>query len=145
MLEGVDDVLILDAPDLYPLVMGDPLILAPFRHARRLADLLDLPLLSEEIAGTADSAGELTPVPEITGSLLPDAPPRYPAHDKLTGGGVEIPWCYLDRQVHAASPEGLARGLAWAASRRHLRHLLAALLTSPDQAPRLLAEADLDG
>jgi len=76
--------------------------------------------------------------------LLPDAPSRYRAHDKLTVGGTEVPWRYLEGQLHAAGPEGLAHGLAWVAGQWHARHLLAALLTGPDQAPRLLAEADLD-
>ncbi len=43
------DVLVLDAPDLWPLAAGQPLVLAPYEHAPRLADLLDLPLASEEI------------------------------------------------------------------------------------------------
>ena len=35
-------------------------------------------------------------------------------------------------------------GLAWAAGQWPRRHLLAALLTAPDDAARLLADADLD-
>ncbi|MGH2930565.1 MAG: hypothetical protein ACRDL8_20345, partial [Solirubrobacteraceae bacterium] len=38
------DVLVLDAPDLWPLVADRPLVIAPHRHAERLADRLDLPL-----------------------------------------------------------------------------------------------------
>jgi hypothetical protein len=40
--------------------------------------------------------------------------------------------------------EGLAHGLAWAAGHWQDRHLLAALLMSPGDAARLLAESDLD-
>ena len=58
------DVLILDAPDLWPLVADQPLVLVPYRHATRLADLLDLPLASEEVPGVIESAGERRPVPE---------------------------------------------------------------------------------
>jgi hypothetical protein len=49
-----------------------------------------------------------------------------------------------DGQVHAATPEGLACGLAWAAGRWSLRHVLAGLLSAPESAGRLLADADLD-
>jgi hypothetical protein len=40
--------------------------------------------------------------------------------------------------------EGLAHGLAWAAGRWQDRHLLAALLISPEETARLLGESDLD-
>ena len=46
--------------------------------------------------------------------------------------------------MHASGPHGLACGLAWAADRWQLRHVLAALLAAPDAAARLLADADLD-
>jgi hypothetical protein len=144
VVADADDVLVLDAPDLWPLLADQPLVLAPHHLATRLADLLDLPLASEEIAGTVDSPGERRPVPAIVSAVLPDAPAAYQAHDRLTIDGIEIGWRYLDGQVHAASPEGLAHGLAWAAGQWQARHLLAALLTDPDAAPRLLAEADLD-
>ena len=48
-------------------------------------------------------------------------------------------------ELHAATTEGLAHGLAWAAGHWAARHLLTSLLTDPDDATRLLAEADLDG
>ena len=54
VLADADDVLVLDAPDLWPLLADQPLVLAPYELAGRLADLLDLPLASEEIAGTLD-------------------------------------------------------------------------------------------
>jgi hypothetical protein len=46
--------------------------------------------------------------------------------------------------VHASGPQGLACGLAWAAGRWQLRHVLAALLAAPDATAQLLADADLD-
>jgi hypothetical protein len=144
VVAGADDALVLDAPDLWPLAASRPLILAPHDLALRLADLLDLPLASEEIAGTVESPGERRPVPEIVADLLPDAPPHYYAHDKLLVDGVAVPWRVRDGEVHAATPADLARALAWAAGQWPLRHLLAALLTSPDDAARLLADADLD-
>ncbi len=57
--------------------------------------------------------------------------------------GIELPWRCFDGEIHAAPP-GLASALAWQAGRWPLRHLLTALLTSPDAASRLLADADLD-
>src|SRR6516225_5221068 len=43
-----DEAMVLDTPDLWPLVNGQPLVLAPHNLAPRLAELLDLPLASEE-------------------------------------------------------------------------------------------------
>jgi hypothetical protein len=139
-----DHVLVLDAPDLWPLLADQPLVLAPYELAGRLADLLDLPLASEEIAGTLDAAGERREVPAIVAAVLPDAPSHYQAHDKLTVDGIELPWRWLDGEIHAASPAGLGCALAWRAGRWPLRHLLTAVLTDPDGAARMLADADLD-
>jgi len=144
VVADADEVLVLDAPDLWPLVAGQPLVLAPRELAPRLADLLDLPLASEEIAGPIESPGQRRPVPPVVRAVLPAAPPAYQAHDRLMVGGVEVPWRYLDGEVHASGPHGLACGLAWAADRWQLRHVLAALLAAPDAAARLLADADLD-
>jgi hypothetical protein len=144
VVADADEALVLDAPDLWPLAAHRPLILAPHDLALRLADLLDLPLASEEIAGAVESSGERRPVPEIVADAAPDAPPHYYAHDKLLVDGVAVPWRVRDGEAHAASPAGLARALAWAAGQWPLRHLLAALLTAPDDAARLLADADLD-
>jgi len=138
------DVLILDAPDLWPLVADQPLLLAPYPHAARLADLLDLPLAAEEVPGVIESAGERRPVPDEVSDVLPGAPATYREHDGLTVDGADLPWRYADGELHAATVEGLAHGLAWAAGQWHARNLLAALLISPEEAARLLAEADLD-
>ena len=144
VVADADDALVLDAPDLWPLLADQPLVLAPYELAARLAELLDLPLASEEIAGTLDSTGEPRAVPEIVAAVLPDAPARYHAHDKLTVDGIELGWRYVDGEIHAATPAGLACALAWQAGRWPLRQLLTALLASPDATARLLADADLD-
>jgi hypothetical protein len=138
------DALILDAPDLWPLVEDQPLVLAPYRYAARLADLLDLPLASEEVAGVIESSGENRPVPDVVRDVLPGAPATYLEHDSLTVDGTDVPWRYSGGELHAATVEGLAHGLAWAAGQWDARHLLAALLISPEETARLLAEADLD-
>jgi hypothetical protein len=138
------DVLVLDAADLWPLVATQPLVLAPHDVAPQLADLLDVPLVSEEVAGLVESSPARRPVPAIVSAVLPGAPATYCAHDPLVVDGVPVPWRYTQGDVHAAGPDGLACGLAWAAGRWSARHLLAALLRDPDAAARLLAEADLD-
>jgi hypothetical protein len=137
--------LVLDAPDLWPLVAGEPLVLAPHHLADRLADLLDLPLVSEEVDGVVGSAGEARQVPEIVRTVLPAAPAAYQAHDKLVVDGAEVEWRFRDGEIHAATPAGLACALAWSSGRWPARHLLATLLGTPDETPRLLADADLDG
>jgi hypothetical protein len=148
VLADADDVLVLDAPDLWPLLADQPLVLAPYEVAARLADLLDLPLASEEIAGSLDSgsldSAERRAVPTVVAAVMPDAPSHYLAHDKLTVDGIELPWRYLDGEIHAATPAGLGCALAWQAGQWTQRHLLTALLADPDGADRVLADADLD-
>lgn len=138
------EALVLDAPDLWPLVAGHPLVLAPYYLAAQLADLLDLPLVSEEVTGQVESTPQHAAVPAIVRAVLPDAPAEYYAHDRLVVDGIGVPWRYTAGTVHAAGIDGLACGLAWASGRWPARHLLAALLRDPDDAARLLAEADLD-
>lgn len=138
------EALVLDAPDLWPLVGGQPLVLVPWPQAERLADLLDLPLASEEFGARPGAAGDTRPVPELLRDVLAGAPATYQEHDALLVDGTGIPWRYADGVLHAATVEGLAHGLAWAAGQWEARHLLAALLLSPDETARLLAEADLD-
>jgi hypothetical protein len=138
------DALVLDAADLWPLVAAQPLVLAPHDRATQLADLLNLPLVSEEIAGLVESSPVRRPVPAIISAVLPNAPATYYAHDPLIVDGVSVPWRHISGAVHAAGPGGLACGLAWASGMWSARHLLAAVLGDPGAAVRLLAEADLD-
>ena len=136
--------LILDSPDLLPLVADQPLVLAPHHLASRLADLLDIALASEEVSGRVESTPERAAVPAVVRAVLPDAPATYLAHDRLVVDGIDVPWRYTDGAVHAAAADGLACGLAWASGQWPTRHLIAALLREPAAGARLLAEADLD-
>jgi hypothetical protein len=138
------DVLVLDAPDLYPLVATHPLVLAPYDLALVLSELLDVPVASEEARGHVETSPERRSVPDLVRAVLPDAPDSYLAHDKLLVDGVPVPWRCTEGEVHAATPQGLACALAWAAGQWHSRHLLTTLLSSQDESARLLAEADLD-
>jgi hypothetical protein len=126
------------------VVAGRPLVLAPYGVALVLAELLDIPVASEPVPGVVEGAGERRPVPGIVAAVLPDAPESYLAHDKLVVDGVPVPWRCADGEVHAGTPAGLACALAWAAGQWSARHLLASLLTGPEDTSRLLAEADLD-
>jgi hypothetical protein len=138
------EVLVLDAPDLWPLVADRPLVLAPYYLAPQLADLLDLPLVSEEVTGRVESTPQRAAVPALAQAVLPDAPTEYYAHDRLVVDGIEVPWRYTAGALHAAGLGGLACGLAWTGGRWPARHLLDALLRDPAANDRLLAEADLD-
>jgi hypothetical protein len=119
-------------------------VLAPYYLAPQLADLLDLPLASDEVAGQVESTPQRAAVPAIVRAVLPDAPAEYYAHDRLVVDGIAVPWRYSAGAMHAAGIGGLACGLAWTAGRWPARHLLDALLRDPAAASRLLAEADLD-
>ncbi|HUA40634.1 MAG TPA: hypothetical protein VMA32_03660 [Streptosporangiaceae bacterium] len=138
------EVLVLDAPDLWPLAADQPLVLAPYDLAPQLADLLDIPLASEEIPGRVESTPRRAAVPAAARELLPDAPDTYDAHERLVADGVPVAWRYTEGVVHAAGPDGLACGLAWACGRWSARHLLGALLRDPAAGRRVMAEADLD-
>ncbi|MFF5208025.1 sacsin N-terminal ATP-binding-like domain-containing protein [Streptosporangium sp. NPDC000396] len=135
---------VVEAPDLLPLVADRPLILAPFDLAEALSELLDLPLAGEEFAGEVTSAGEVREVPPAVRSLLPGAPATYMEHEKLLVDGVPTTWRFFEGTVHATGVEGLARGLAWASGQWGDRLAVAALLRDPAAVPLLLAEADLD-
>jgi hypothetical protein len=80
----------------------------------------------------------------VVREVLAEAPATYREHDSLVVDGADVPWRYQDGELHASTVEGLAHGLAWAAGQWHTRHLLAALLISPEETARLLTETDLE-
>ncbi len=109
--------------------------------AAALADLLDLPLAGElapgEVAEAAGpEAGASQPTPAALRRLLPDGPATWCEHDRLLVDGVEVDWWVNGAGpgavVHAATTDGLARGLAWAAGRWELRGSVAAVLAEPE-------------
>nr|WP_221475870.1 hypothetical protein [Sphaerisporangium rubeum] len=135
---------VVEAPDLLPVVAGRPLVLAPSELAEALSELLDLPVAGEAVPGEVTSSGQERAVPPQVRSLLPTAPATYVEHTELTVDGVRVPWRFYEGTVHAATVEGLARGLAWATGQWGDRLAVAALLRDPDAVPVLLAESDLD-
>ena len=145
VVADADDVVVVDAPDLLPLLAGRPYLPIPLRFATALADLLDLDLASEVIDAGVDEPGEVRDVPEAVRALLPDAPGTYVEHDDLIlADGTEVDWRVADGVVHTSTFDGLARGLAWAAGRWDQRHLVAAMLAEPERIADLLVEVDFE-
>lgn len=146
VVADVDDggPVVVEAPDLLPLVADRPLVLAPFDLAEALSEVLDLPLVGEIVTGAVTSSGTERPVPEEVRSLLPSAPSVYVEHENLLVDGTPVPWRFFEGRVHASGVDGLARGLAWASGQWGDRLAVAALLRDPGRVPLLLAEADLD-
>ncbi|GAB2735008.1 molecular chaperone Hsp90 [Salinifilum aidingensis] len=135
-------------------VLEPPLVVAggsPDRFdADALAELLDLPLASEEDGHAVVGEGspqvwrEVARVEaacELLGLAVPEG--EVLLHDKLTVRGSErdwrVHWWVDDRdRVHAErTADGLARALSWVAGCWHERFALAALLADPE-APTLL-------
>lgn len=145
-MEVVDaqDALVLDSPDLLPLLQGQPLVIAAQGRDGSLAELLDLPRAGDEIPGAVESEGEKRPVPDAVRAVLPEAPADYIAHERLVVDGQNIPWWTRDGQIHASSMKGLARALAWSSGHWGDRLLLEAVLREPESLPALLAEDDLE-
>jgi hypothetical protein len=143
-LVDAGDALVLDGPDLLPLLQGQPLIIAAQGRDARLAEFLDLPLAGDEIPGEVESHGEKRPVPDAVRAVLPDAPAAYLAHERLTVDGQDVPWWTRDGEIHASDVYGLARALAWSTGNWADRLLIEAVLRDPAAVPTLLAEADLE-
>jgi hypothetical protein len=116
--------------------------------AAALADLLDLPLAGELAAGAIaeddGDGGAVQPTAAELRLLLPTAPATWCEHDRLIVDGVEVDWWVSgsgqEAVVHAATTDGLARGLAWAAGRWELRGLVAGLLAEPETAADVMID-----
>jgi hypothetical protein len=147
LIVAADDVVVADGPHLLALPWPAPPIVVAHDLAEPLADLLDLDLASERAGAPADD-GERRPVPQVVAAVLPGAPTTWREHGELIVDGHEVDWWVTgsggDAVVHAATLDGLARGLAWAADAWSQRLLVAALLAEPDRLESLLAEAAFD-
>jgi hypothetical protein len=139
------DVLVVDAPDLLPLLDGRPCLAVPLDCAAPLADLLELDLVSEAVTGAVTSEGQPQQVPEAVRELLPDCPDTYIEHDELILDDThEVAWRVVDGVAHASTFDGMARALAWAAGRWDRRHHIAALLAEPERAEELIEETHFE-
>ncbi|RLU86979.1 molecular chaperone Hsp90 [Streptomyces griseocarneus] len=133
------DALVADAPDVLPLADGHALLPVRPDLAVDLADLLQVRRAREVFAVRVPAGdGVARDVPEGVRTLLPGAPATYVEHDELVVGGVELDWCLCqDGVLHAATLEGVAAGLAWAAGAWSRRFEAAALLEDPSRTEEL--------
>ncbi|WP_030043592.1 hypothetical protein, partial [Streptomyces resistomycificus] len=147
-VEVVDaaDAVVVDSPDLLPFTEGVALL--PVRPARaaELAELFQVRRLSESVTGQVDSEGTEHDVPEPVRVLLGAGTPRtYVEHEELFVDGVEIDWRLTnDGVLHAATLEGVAAGLAWAAGQWPRRFEVAALLEDPSRTGELARDRWFD-
>ncbi|MFI6370941.1 sacsin N-terminal ATP-binding-like domain-containing protein [Streptomyces sp. NPDC050546] len=147
-VEVVDaaDAVVVDSPDLLPFTSGVPLL--PVRPARaaELAELFQVRRLSESVTGEVGSEGAEHDVPEPVRVLLGRlTPASYVEHEELVVDGVEIDWRLTDDGVlHAATLEGVAAGLAWAAGQWPRRFEVAALLEDPSRTEELARDRWFD-
>ncbi|MEU3852743.1 molecular chaperone Hsp90 [Streptomyces sp. NPDC029554] len=135
-----------DSPDLLPFTEGVPLLPVRPSRAAELAELFQVRRLSESVTGRVDSEGAEHEVPEPVRVLLgPRTPASYVEHDELVVDGVEIDWRLTDDGVlHAATLEGVAAGLAWAAGQWPRRFEVAALLEDPSRTQELARDRWFD-
>lgn len=140
------DAVIADAPDLLPLAGGRPLLPVAPGRAADLAELLQVRRLGEVVAAEVTTEGEEHEVPAPVHALLgPATPATYVEHGELVAGGVELDWRITpDGTLHAATLEGVAAGLAWAAGQWPRRFEVAALLEDPSRTEELARDRWFD-
>ncbi|WP_328969843.1 sacsin N-terminal ATP-binding-like domain-containing protein [Streptomyces sp. NBC_00239] len=140
------DAVVADAPDLLPLAGGLPLLPVAPARAADLAELLQVRRLSETVPAEVTSPGEEHEVPESVRVLLgPATPVTYVEHEELIAAGTELDWRRTpDGVLHAATLEGVAAGLAWAAGQWPRRFEVAALLEDPSRTAELAQDRWFD-
>ncbi|MFF8596520.1 sacsin N-terminal ATP-binding-like domain-containing protein [Streptomyces sp. NPDC015220] len=147
-VEVVDaaDAVVCDSPDLLPFTAGVPLLPVRPALAAELAELFQVRRLSESVTGEVDSAGAEHDVPEPVRTLLgPRTPESYVEHEELVVDGTELDWRLTpDGVLHAATLEGVAAGLAWAAGQWPRRFEVAALLEDPSRTEELARDRWFD-
>ncbi|MEV1020395.1 molecular chaperone Hsp90 [Streptomyces sp. NPDC050264] len=133
------DALVADAPDLIPLAGGRALLPVAPAGAAHLAELFQVRRLSTDIDAKVSGDGAEHPVPDSVRTLLgPATPDSYVEHEELYVDGTEVDWRRTpEGTVHAATLEGVAAGLAWAAGQWPRRFEVAALLEDPSRTREL--------
>ncbi|WP_336110214.1 sacsin N-terminal ATP-binding-like domain-containing protein [Streptomyces sp. PTD9-10] len=140
------DAVVVDSPDLLPFTSGVPLLPVRPSRAAELAELFQVRRLSESVTGEVTSEGTEHDVPDPVRALLgPRTPGTYVEHEELVVNGVEIDWRVTgDGVLHAATLEGVAAGLAWAAGQWPRRFEVAALLEDPSRTEELARDRWFD-
>ncbi|OXY95568.1 sacsin N-terminal ATP-binding-like domain-containing protein [Streptomyces diastatochromogenes] len=140
------DAVVVDSPDLLPFTSGVPLLPVRPSRAAELAELFQVRRLSESVTGEVTSEGAEHDVPDPVRVLLgPRTPDTYVEHEELVVDGVEIDWRLTgDGVLHAATLEGVAAGLAWAAGQWPRRFEVAALLEDPSRTEELARDRWFD-
>ncbi|TPQ19240.1 sacsin N-terminal ATP-binding-like domain-containing protein [Streptomyces sporangiiformans] len=140
------DAVVVDSPDLLPFTAGVPLLPVRPSRAADLAELFQVRRLSESVTGEVTSEGVEHEVPDSVRVLLgPTTPETYVEHEELFVDGVEIDWRRTrDGVLHAATLEGVAAGLAWAAGQWPRRFEVAALLEDPSRTEELARDRWFD-
>nr|WP_152617882.1 molecular chaperone Hsp90 [Phaeacidiphilus oryzae] len=142
---------IADAPDLMQLLDGVPVLPVAPVLAGALAERLRVPLASEVAGGRVLTEGDRRPVPPAVRALLPEnCPGEYEEHEELLvvgvdGGEAPVDWRWDGEELHAATPEGLAAGLAWASGQWVRRFELLTAIGDPGRSEELVAERDFEG
>ena len=140
------DAVVVDSPDLLPFTVGTPLLPVRPSRAADLAELFQVRRLSESVTGEVTSEGVEHEVPESVRVLLgPSTPTTYVEHEELFVGGTELDWRRTrDGVLHAATLEGVAAGLAWAAGQWPRRFEVAALMEDPSRTDELARDRWFD-
>ncbi|BCL28877.1 sacsin N-terminal ATP-binding-like domain-containing protein [Streptomyces aurantiacus] len=140
------DAVVVDSPDLLPFTAGTPLLPVRRSRAADLAELFQVRRLSESVTGEVTSEGAERDVPESVRVLLgPSTPSTYVEHEELFVDGTELDWRRSrDGVLHAATLEGVAAGLAWAAGQWPRRFEVAALLEDPSRTEELARDRWFD-
>ncbi|MFC3573083.1 sacsin N-terminal ATP-binding-like domain-containing protein [Streptomyces yaanensis] len=140
------DAVVVDSPDLLPFTESVPLLPVRPTRAADLAELFQVRRLSESVTGEVTSEGAEHDVPESVRILLgPATPASYVEHEELVVDDVEIDWrLTTDGVLHAATLEGVAAGLAWAAGQWPRRFEVAALLEDPSRTEELARDRWFD-
>jgi hypothetical protein len=132
------DAVIVDAPDLLPLLGDLALVPVAVDQAAALADRLDLPLASELGDFPVTSAGT------VDGDSV--------AHEGLRVADVDgieqaVAWRFVDDKIHVDAGQravGLGRGRAWRDGEWDQRHRLTEALNHPSVGTLTDDEDDLD-
>jgi hypothetical protein len=142
---AADEAVVIDAPAHLQLPWSPAPLVVPLSAAAGLADVLDLATSTARLWGTAAVGGSERRVPAEVGRVLAGGPPSWWEHDQLAVGGHDVDWWLNpDGAVHAATSDGLARGLAWSAGRWDRRQDVAAVLADPGRVDDVLAERELE-